>query len=36
MSERRDLPGDLLSLAREDLIAAEALKKDERVSRCSS
>lgn len=32
MSERPDLPGDLLALAREDLIAAEALDKDERVS----
>lgn len=32
MSERPDLPGDLLTLAREDLIAAEALENDERVS----
>jgi HEPN domain-containing protein len=32
MSERPDLSGDLLALAREDLIAAEALEKDERAS----
>jgi HEPN domain-containing protein len=32
MSERPDLPRDLLTLAREDLVAAEALDKDERVS----
>lgn len=32
MSESPDLPGDQLALAREDLAAAEALDKDERVS----
>ncbi len=32
MSETPDLPGDLLTLAREDLVSAEALHKDERVS----
>jgi HEPN domain-containing protein len=32
MSDRPDLPGDLLALAREDLISAEALDKAERVS----
>lgn len=32
MSESPDLPGDLLALAREDLAAAEALDKDERIS----
>lgn len=32
MSERPDLPGDLLALAREDLVSAQALDKDERVS----
>lgn len=32
MGERPDLPGDLLALAREDLVAAEALANDERVS----
>ncbi|HEX3736006.1 MAG TPA: HEPN domain-containing protein [Solirubrobacterales bacterium] len=32
MSESPDLPGDLLALAREDLVAAEALDKDERIS----
>jgi HEPN domain-containing protein len=32
MSAEPDLPGDLLSLAREDLAAAEALDKDQRVS----
>lgn len=32
MSGRPDLTGDLLTLAREDLVAAEALDKDERVS----
>lgn len=32
MSESPDLPGDLLALAREDLVSAEALDRDERVS----
>ena len=32
MSEKPDLPGDLLALAREDLESAEALKRAERVS----
>lgn len=32
MSEKPDLPGDLLALAREDLESAEALHKAERVS----
>jgi hypothetical protein len=32
MSAAPDLPGDLLSLAREDLAAAEALDREERVS----
>lgn len=32
MSAAADLPGDLLSLAREDLAAAEALDRAERVS----
>lgn len=32
MSAAPDLPGDLLSLAREDLAAAEALDRAERVS----
>jgi HEPN domain-containing protein len=32
MSSAPDLPGDLLSLAREDLAAAEALDRAERVS----
>jgi HEPN domain-containing protein len=32
MSEKPDLPGDLLALAREDLASAEALDKAERVS----
>lgn len=32
MSSAPDLPGDLLALAREDLAAAEALDKEERVS----
>jgi HEPN domain-containing protein len=32
MSAAPDLPGDLLSLAREDLAAAEALERAERVS----
>jgi hypothetical protein len=31
MSAAADLPGDLLSLAREDLAAAEALDREERV-----
>lgn len=32
MSEKPDLPGDLLALAREDLASAEALDKAEHVS----
>ena len=32
MSREPDLPGDLLALAREDLVSAEALDKEERVS----
>jgi HEPN domain-containing protein len=32
MNEAPDLPGDLLALAREDLLSAEALDKAERVS----
>lgn len=32
MSAKPDLPGDLLSLAREDRAAAEALDREERVS----
>lgn len=32
MSEKPDLAGDLLALAREDLASTEALDKDERVS----
>jgi HEPN domain-containing protein len=32
MSSTPDLPGDLLALAREDLAAAEALDRAERVS----
>jgi HEPN domain-containing protein len=32
MSGKPDLPGDLLALAREDLVSAEALDKEERVS----
>jgi HEPN domain-containing protein len=32
MSGKPDLPGDLLALAREDLVSAEALNKEERVS----
>jgi HEPN domain-containing protein len=32
MSEKPDLPGDLLALAREDFISADALEKDERIS----
>jgi HEPN domain-containing protein len=32
MSSRPDLPGDLIALAREDLAAAEALDRAERVS----
>jgi HEPN domain-containing protein len=32
MSSAPDLPGDLLALAREDLVAAEALDRAERVS----
>lgn len=32
MSAAPDLPGDLLALAREDLAAAEALDREERVS----
>lgn len=32
MSAAPDLPGDLLALAREDLVAAEALDRAERVS----
>jgi hypothetical protein len=32
MSAKPDLPGDLLTLARQDLVAAEALDRDERVS----
>lgn len=32
MSAKPDLPGDLLTLARQDLAAAEALDRDERVS----
>lgn len=32
MSAAPDLPGDLLALAREDLVSAEALDREERVS----
>lgn len=32
MNAQPDLPGDLLALAREDLVSAEALDKEERVS----
>jgi HEPN domain-containing protein len=32
MSEKPDLPGDLLALAREDFASADALDKDERIS----
>jgi len=32
VSGKPDLPGDLLALAREDLVSAEALDKEERVS----
>lgn len=31
MSKSPDLPGDLLALAREDLVSAEALDRDERI-----
>jgi HEPN domain-containing protein len=32
MNEKPDLAGDLLALAREDLVSAEALQREERVS----
>lgn len=32
MSEKPDLPGDLLALAHEDFASADALEKDERIS----
>jgi HEPN domain-containing protein len=32
MSEKPDLPGSLLALAREDFASADALEKDERIS----
>ena len=32
MSGKPDLPGELVALAREDLVSAEALDREERVS----